>query len=190
MVSIDPVRTAVVAIDMHRGHLDPAVATLPLAADRCDLVIVRAAQLFAALRARHMPIVHVVTDTAMRRKSSLIRSGGRFMTTHPRRASACRATTSSANPRPKSFPTSSSRETGLCGARSGPLWELWGAQNRADMLDVLQQSYCVKFDFVSGSPGYVGDLFIIQGDALTGFPPVELVRDQYGKLLRVEYEFI
>jgi len=62
VVSIDPVRTALVAIDMHRGHLDPEVATLPLAAERCDLVIVRAAQLFAALRAHRMPIVHVVTE--------------------------------------------------------------------------------------------------------------------------------
>lgn len=31
MNRIDPARTALVAIDMHRGHLDPAVATLPLA---------------------------------------------------------------------------------------------------------------------------------------------------------------
>ncbi len=56
MVSIDPARTALVAIDMHRGHLDPAVATLPLAAERCDLVIARAVQLFAALRVCHIPI--------------------------------------------------------------------------------------------------------------------------------------
>ena len=62
MVSLDPARTALVAIDMHRGHLDPAVATLPLAAERCGPVIARAAQLFAALRARRMPIVHVVTE--------------------------------------------------------------------------------------------------------------------------------
>jgi biuret amidohydrolase len=62
MVSIDPVRTALVAIDMHRGHLDPEVATLPVAADPCDLVIMRAAQLFAALRAHRIPIVHVVTE--------------------------------------------------------------------------------------------------------------------------------
>ena len=62
MVSIDPARTALIAIDMHRGHLDPAVATLPLAAERCDRVIARAAQLFAALRTRRMPIVHVVTE--------------------------------------------------------------------------------------------------------------------------------
>jgi hypothetical protein len=26
---LDPARTAAVAIDMHRGHLDPSVATLP-----------------------------------------------------------------------------------------------------------------------------------------------------------------
>jgi nicotinamidase-related amidase len=62
MVSLDPARTALVAIDMHRGHLDPAVATLPLAAERCDLVIARAAQLFAVLRVRRIPIVHVVTE--------------------------------------------------------------------------------------------------------------------------------
>jgi nicotinamidase-related amidase len=55
-------RTAVVAIDMHRGHLDPAVATLPLPAPRCGPVIKRAAALFADLRARGVPIVHVVTE--------------------------------------------------------------------------------------------------------------------------------
>jgi nicotinamidase-related amidase len=39
MIRLDPARTATVAIDMHRGHLDPAVATLPLAAERCGPVI-------------------------------------------------------------------------------------------------------------------------------------------------------
>ena len=62
MLRLDPARTAVVAIDMHRGHLDPAVATLPLAAERCGPVIKRAAALFADLRARGVPIVHVVTE--------------------------------------------------------------------------------------------------------------------------------
>jgi len=62
MLSLDPARTALVAIDMHRGHLDPAVATLPLAAERCGPLIARAAQLFAALRAHRMPIVHAVTE--------------------------------------------------------------------------------------------------------------------------------
>ena len=62
MVPLDPARTALVAIDMHRGHLDPAVATLPLAAERCDLVIAHAARLFAELRTHRIPIVHVVTE--------------------------------------------------------------------------------------------------------------------------------
>jgi nicotinamidase-related amidase len=60
-MQLDPRSTAVVAIDMHRGHLDPAVATLPLAPARCAPVIARARALFAALRAIPVPIVHVVT---------------------------------------------------------------------------------------------------------------------------------
>ncbi|MBI4636092.1 MAG: hypothetical protein HY727_07040, partial [Candidatus Rokubacteria bacterium] len=62
MVSLDPKTTAVVAIDMHRGHLDPTVATLPLPAARCGPVIKRAAALFSDLRARGVPVVHVVTE--------------------------------------------------------------------------------------------------------------------------------
>ena len=34
--------------------------------------------------------------------------------------------------------------------------------------------YGVKYDFVSGGPGYVGDLFILLGDALT--EPMTLIR--------------
>jgi biuret amidohydrolase len=59
---LDPAATAVVAIDMHRGHLDPTVATLPLAAERCGPVVKRAAALLAALRERRVPVVHVVTE--------------------------------------------------------------------------------------------------------------------------------
>jgi nicotinamidase-related amidase len=62
MIRLEPARTAVLAIDMHRGHLDPAVATLPLPAERCGPVIKRAAALFADLRARGVPVVHVVTE--------------------------------------------------------------------------------------------------------------------------------
>jgi nicotinamidase-related amidase len=58
---LDPKSTAVVAIDMHRGHLDPAVATLPLPAERCPGVIARARALFTALRTIGVPLVHVVT---------------------------------------------------------------------------------------------------------------------------------
>jgi nicotinamidase-related amidase len=54
--------TAVVSIDMHRGHLDPSVATLPLPADRCPGLINKAAELFRNLRVVGVPIVHVVSE--------------------------------------------------------------------------------------------------------------------------------
>jgi nicotinamidase-related amidase len=62
IVTLEPRSTAVVAIDMHRGHLDPAVSTLPLATERCGPVIARTAELFRELRAIGVPIVHVVTE--------------------------------------------------------------------------------------------------------------------------------
>jgi nicotinamidase-related amidase len=62
VIRLDPARTAAVAVDMHRGHLDPVVATLPLPAERCGPVVKRAAALFAALRERGVPVVHVVTE--------------------------------------------------------------------------------------------------------------------------------
>jgi nicotinamidase-related amidase len=58
---LDPRRTAAIAIDMHRGHLDPTVATLPLPAERCPGLIARAKTLFTALRSIGVPIVHVIT---------------------------------------------------------------------------------------------------------------------------------
>lgn len=62
MIRLDPRATAVVAIDMHRGHLDPSVATLPLPAERCGGVIRRAAALLREARALGVPVVHVVTE--------------------------------------------------------------------------------------------------------------------------------
>ena len=62
MIQLNPKSTAVVAIDMHRGHLDPTVATLPLPAERCPVLIERAARLFHDLRELGMPIVHVVSE--------------------------------------------------------------------------------------------------------------------------------
>jgi nicotinamidase-related amidase len=62
MIKLEHSRTACVAIDMHRGHLDPEIATLPLAAERCGPVIAYAGELFRALRACGVPIVHVVTE--------------------------------------------------------------------------------------------------------------------------------
>lgn len=62
MIRLDPTRTAAIAIDMHRGHLDPSVATLPLPAERCGPVIKRAAALLAGLRERSVRVAHVVTE--------------------------------------------------------------------------------------------------------------------------------
>jgi hypothetical protein len=47
-MQVDPLRTAVVASDMHRGHLHPTVATLPLPTERSPGVIV-AAQVVSCL---------------------------------------------------------------------------------------------------------------------------------------------
>lgn len=62
MITLDPTTSAVLAVDMHRGHLDPAVATLPLQAERCGPVIARAGELFREARAIGVPVVHVVTE--------------------------------------------------------------------------------------------------------------------------------
>ncbi len=61
MTRIDPKTTAVVAIDMHRGHLDPSVATMPLPPENCRRVIEAARSLFGSLRNLGVPIVHMVT---------------------------------------------------------------------------------------------------------------------------------
>lgn len=52
---------AVVTIDMHRGHLDPAVATMPLTADAAARVTEANRVLVEGARARGLPVVHVVT---------------------------------------------------------------------------------------------------------------------------------
>ena len=62
MIRLDPRATALIAIDMHRGHLDPAVATLPLPAERCGPLVKRSAALFVDLRRLGVPVVHVVTE--------------------------------------------------------------------------------------------------------------------------------
>ena len=50
-LGVDTVKPAVVAIDLHRGHLDPSVATMPLAADRAAKVVAANARFFERCRA-------------------------------------------------------------------------------------------------------------------------------------------
>jgi nicotinamidase-related amidase len=54
-------RPAVLTIDLHRGHLDPAVATLPLPARAAAKLVERCVPLLDEYRALGLPIVHVVT---------------------------------------------------------------------------------------------------------------------------------
>jgi hypothetical protein len=63
--------------------------------------------------------------------------------------------------------------------------EMWGANSIADMERILdQEAYAVKFNYHSGSPGYVGDYFILQGDALG--EAIELFRGKDKKLMIID----
>lgn len=53
--------------------------------------------------------------------------------------------------------------------------EMWGAEDATEMQTMLAETvYAVKFAFHSGGPGYVGDYFILAGDALG--EPLQLIR--------------
>lgn len=54
-------RIAVVTIDMHRGHLDTSVATMPLSEEVSNRVVAANQVLVTAARERGIPVVHVVT---------------------------------------------------------------------------------------------------------------------------------
>jgi nicotinamidase-related amidase len=59
---VDAVRAAVVGIDLHRGHLDLAVATMPVKTQaQADRVVAANKKLFDWCRGRAIPIVHLVT---------------------------------------------------------------------------------------------------------------------------------
>ena len=59
-LAINPESTAIVAVDMHRGHLDPAVATMPAATEDCERVINNAEDAMAVARTKKIPIIHVI----------------------------------------------------------------------------------------------------------------------------------
>jgi hypothetical protein len=61
--------------------------------------------------------------------------------------------------------------------------DAWGLEIDDTSEGFSSMVYGVKFKFVSGSPGYVGDLFILQGDALTDAGPMVLRRGGNGELI-------
>lgn len=61
-LEIDPRRTAVLAIDTHRGHLDPEIATMPVAADIAADVMAASVRLLEGTRAAGIPTAFVVMN--------------------------------------------------------------------------------------------------------------------------------
>jgi hypothetical protein len=62
--------------------------------------------------------------------------------------------------------------------------EAWGLTDE-DAKNFASRVYGAKFQFSSGSPGYVGDLYILQGDALTDTPPIVLRRNDDDQSLQL-----
>lgn len=61
-LGVDQIRPAVVAIDLHRGHLDLSVATMPVQSEtQARRVIAANRRLFDWCRGQGIPIVHIVT---------------------------------------------------------------------------------------------------------------------------------
>lgn len=56
--------------------------------------------------------------------------------------------------------------------------EAWGIADGESSSEFSKRTYAAKFDFHSGGPGYVGDLYVLQGDALTDHGPMLLRRIQ------------
>ena len=61
-LGVDHPRAAVVAIDLHRGHLDMAVATMPTTPEVATRIIAANKRLFDWCRSVGIPIVHQVTS--------------------------------------------------------------------------------------------------------------------------------
>jgi nicotinamidase-related amidase len=61
-VGVDSVRAAAIAIDLHRGHLDLSVATMPVrGASDAKRIIAANGRLFAWCRSVGIPVAHLVT---------------------------------------------------------------------------------------------------------------------------------
>jgi len=59
-LQLSPSDTAIVTVDMHRGHLDPTVATMPTSAEDSTRVTEAAKDVLQFARSQGIPIIHVV----------------------------------------------------------------------------------------------------------------------------------
>jgi ureidoacrylate peracid hydrolase len=59
---VDKVRAAVVGIDLHRGHLDMDVATMPASPEVATRVVAANRTLFDWARAQGIPVIHCITQ--------------------------------------------------------------------------------------------------------------------------------
>ena len=61
-LGVDDVRPAVLTIDLHRGHLDMEVATLPLPPERAARVVEANRAFLDRMRVAGIPVLHVITE--------------------------------------------------------------------------------------------------------------------------------
>lgn len=59
-LDLRPRETAIVTVDMHRGHLDMDVATMPAKSEDASRIIAASAEVLALARSHAMPVIHVV----------------------------------------------------------------------------------------------------------------------------------
>ena len=69
-------------------------------------------------------------------------------------------------------------------ASSPEFQELWGVDSTAEAMEMLKSDYIVKFNYVEGTQGYVGDLFVIQVDCLDSeIPATRMFRGSDNQLV-------
>ncbi len=59
-LKVNPKTTALVAIDMHQGHLDPEVGSMLVSQEECQRVLGNSQRLIEMVRRYQIPIIHVI----------------------------------------------------------------------------------------------------------------------------------
>ena len=111
---VDETRAAVIAIDLHRGHLDPGVATMPVPSGVEQQVIEANRRFFDQCREVEIPIVHLVTKYRDVDEIRTNRFGAPEPTTRTRRAKTWSDTTSKV--------LRGAKSSRFCGIRSETGW--------------------------------------------------------------------